>query len=243
MPRCSSICALLLATALPPGIRAQQDFEVASIRPAMLARVGGEGSGWEKVTVTPGRVDIQNAGLSFLIQWAYGVKVYQVSGPARLLAERYDVNARAAQPSGRQQMMTAMQHLLAERFRLRLHRETRSIPVYELLAPRSLARLKSADGNAKQSLTVENGSFVLRDVTMPEFAERLSDFSGVDRPVIDRTGMDGAFDITLESAAAAMRTDPDAVFAAVERAGFRLKASKAPLEILVVDHFEKPSPN
>jgi uncharacterized protein (TIGR03435 family) len=105
-------------------------------------------------------------------------------------------------------------------------------------------KLKRASSDQTPTgMTVENGSFVFRRVTMAEFAERLSDFSSFDRPVLDRTGIDGLFDITLTSAATAMRSDPDAIFAAVESTGLRLDSTKAPLEILVVDHAEKPSPN
>jgi uncharacterized protein (TIGR03435 family) len=140
--------------------------------------------------------------------------------------------------------MEMMQTLLADRFNLQLHRAAKTVPVYQLVAPARTARLKPASPDQTAAgVTVENGSFVFHYVTMPEFAERLSDFASIDRPVLDRTGIEGSFDITLTSAATAMRTDPDAIFAAVEKAGFRLDSTKAELETLVVDHADRPSPN
>lgn len=187
---------------------------------------------------------IENAGLNFCIQSAYHVKFYQVSGPDWLVAERYDIMAKTDARASKEQLMVMLQALLTDRFSLRLHRETRTVSVYELVAKSQAMKLNRASSDETgQGMTVENGSFVFRGVTMAEFAERLSDFSSFDRPVLDRTGMDGLFDITLPSAATAMRSDPDAIFAAVEGAGFRLNSAKAPLEMLVVDHAERPSPN
>jgi uncharacterized protein (TIGR03435 family) len=222
----------------------QQGFDVASIKPSRAARAGGEGSGRERITVTPNSVIIENAGLNFCIQSAYNVKFYQVSGPGWLTSERYDITAKTERRSSKEQLMEMTRDLLADRFNLRLHRETRTVPVYQLVARSRTMKLKRASSDQTPTgMTVENGSFVFRRVTMAEFAERLSDFSSFDRPVLDRTGIDGLFDITLTSAATAMRSDPDAIFAAVESTGLRLDSTKAPLEILVVDHAEKPSPN
>jgi len=78
---------------------------------------------------------------------------------------------------------------------------------------------------------------------MSELAGYLSDLAAFDRPVLNKTGLDGSFDITLPSAAVAMRENPDSIFAALESAGFRLNARKSSVEILIVDHAEQPSPN
>ena len=203
---------------------------------------GEKASGWERVALTPTSVAIENAGLSFCIQWAYKVKPYQVAGPDRLVSERYDIIAKSEKASNNEQMRAMMQVLLADRFGLRLHRDTRTVAIYNLIVA-SPAKLQRASPDQSAGMTVENGSFVFRRVTMAGFAERLTDFSTIDRPVLDRTGLDGSFDITLTSAPSAMSSNPDAIFAAVEGAGFRLNRSKAPIEILVVDHAEAPSAN
>jgi uncharacterized protein (TIGR03435 family) len=237
------VCAVAVASACPQTLLAP-GFDVASIRPSRTARAGGEGSGREKISVTPNGVIIENAGLNFCIQSAYNVKFYQVSGPDWLISERYDIMAKTERRSSKEQLMEMLQALLAYRFNLRLRRETRVIPVYELAAKARAVRLdRASPDETANRMTIENGSFVFRRVSLAEFAERLSDLSSFDRPVLDRTGMDGLFDITLASAATAMRNDPDAIFAAVESTGLRLNPGKAPLEILVVDHAERPAPN
>jgi uncharacterized protein (TIGR03435 family) len=134
-----------------------------------------------------------------------------------------------------------MQTLLADRFQLQFHRDIRTIPVYELAASPKAKLTRAAEENP--GMGVENGSFVFRHVTMSDFAERLSDISAFDRPVLNKTGLEGSFDITLTGAAAGMRENSDAVFAAVEAAGLRLNSRKDPVEILIVDRAAPPSEN
>ena len=236
-------CTVAVASACPQ-ILPQPGFDVASIKPSRAASAGGEGSGREKITVTPNSVIIENAGLNFCIQSAYNVKFYQVSGPHWLVSERYDIIAKTERRSSREQLMSMLQALLTDRFSLRFRGETRVVPVYELAAKSRAVKLdRASPDEAAHGMTMENGSFVFRRVSLAEFAERLSDFSSFDRPVLDRTGMDGLFDITLASAATLMRSDPDAIVAAVEGTGLRLNPVKAPLEILVIEHAERPSSN
>src|SRR3569623_2065736 len=119
-----TVIALLLAIAA--------EFDVASIRPSQAARAGGEGSGRESVNISPATVTLRNASLSFCIQWAYSVRFYQLSGPDWILRSRYDVIAKSVTPAASErQLKEMMLALLADRFRLRLRRSTRTIPVYE----------------------------------------------------------------------------------------------------------------
>jgi uncharacterized protein (TIGR03435 family) len=222
---------------------AQTEFDVASIKPSAWARAGGEGSGRESVVVSPNSINLGNASLSFCIQWAYNVKFYQVSGPERLTVDRYDIVAKTGKPARKEELMSMMQALLADRFHLRLHRETRAMPVYELVAPSKGARLRQSGPDQKAGMSVVNGSFVFQRVSMSAFAERISDFSAIDRPVLDKTGIEGFFDITLPSAASAMLADPQSIFSAIEGVGLRLDSRRGPVEIVVVDHVERPSGN
>lgn len=233
----ATVIALLLAI----GVQ----FDVASIRPSQAARAGGEGSTRESVTISPTTVTLRNASLSFCIQWAWSVRFYQISGPDWISRSRYDVTAKTGTPSTSEtQLKEMMQALLADRFHLRLRRDTNSIPVYELTAtPGATGKLKPSAANQPFGISVVNGSFIFEHVTMPQLAEHLSDLFAFDRPVLDKTAIDGAFDITLPSAAAAMRENPDSIFGAVESIGFRLNARKSPVEILIVDHAEQPSQN
>jgi uncharacterized protein (TIGR03435 family) len=222
---------------------AQPAFDVASIKPSSAARAGGEGSGRERIAVSPTSLTLANASLSFCIQWAYNVKFYQVSGLDKLTRQRYDIIAKTERPVDRGQLRAMLQALLADRFQLRSHRETRTVPVYELVARQNGAKLRPAQADQTAGMLVRDGSFVFQGVTMTEFAERLSDLSAIDRPVLNKTGLAGAFDITLGSAARDMLADPASIFAAIERAGFRLESRKGPIEVLVMDHAAPPSEN
>ena len=123
-------CTVAVASACPQTLP-QAGFDVASIKPSRAAGAGGEGSGREKITVTPDSVIIQNAGLNFCIQSAYNVKFYQVSGPDWLVFERYDIIAKTERRSSKEQLMGMLQALLTDRFSLRLRRETRPLALPE----------------------------------------------------------------------------------------------------------------
>jgi uncharacterized protein (TIGR03435 family) len=224
-------------------IAVQPKFEVASVKLSPMARAGGEGSGRERVAISPRGVTLSNASLSFCIQWAYNVKFYQVLGSDRLTQDRYDIVARTGLASRKEQIMTMMQALLADRFQLRLHLVIRNMPVYELVATQGGAKLHQSLPDQNAGMSVVNGSFIFQHVTMSEFAERLSDLSAFDRPVLDKTGVEGNFDVSLKSAAREMLEDPSSIFSAVEAVGLKLEARKGPVEILVVDYVEKPSGN
>ena len=241
--------ALVGAACAVAAAAAEQDarpvFDVASIRPSAVARSGGEGSGRERVMHSPTSLTLVNAGLSFCIHWAYGVRFYQVSGPGWMTGERYDIQAKTGHPASEEQLRLMLQALLAERFALALHRETKTLPVYELVAGKRAPKLRRARADENSSLRVIDGDFVFEHTSMPEFAEKLSDFAGVDRPVLDKTGIAGTFDFTLRYAARAIvEGDSSYLFPAVEnQLGLKLEAHKGPLEILVIDRAERPGGN
>ena len=125
--------------------------------------------------------------------------------------------------------------------------------VYELVSAKGGPKLpapKAGDAlsaaHSSESLPrVEHGNFVFHDTSIPEFAQKLSQLRDIDRPVVDRTGIKGIFEITLKGAAAAMlQPDGPSLFTLVqEQLGLKLVSAKAPIEILVVDHAENPSAN
>src|SRR6476620_8172887 len=105
-------------------------FEVASIKPApppggnnMMVRMGGD----------PGRIDYANVSLKDVIRLAYRVKNYQIAGPDWLESARFNIVAKLPEGSSREQIPEMLQALLAERFKLALHRETKELPVYGLV--------------------------------------------------------------------------------------------------------------
>jgi uncharacterized protein (TIGR03435 family) len=228
-------------------------FEVASIRPNSVWKSGGEGNSRSKIEFTPDRLTMRNVDLSECIQWAYSVQFYRISGLNSLMPSRYDIFAKAEGPVAVSQLEAMLQDLLAKRFNLMLHRETKMLGVYELVSAKAGPRLPapkaggalSAARSSESLPRVEDGNLVFRGTSMPEFAEMLSQLRDIDRPVVDRTGIKGVFDITLKGAATAMlQPDGPSLFTLVqEQLGLKLVSAKAPIEVLVVDHAESPSVN
>lgn len=242
---------IVIARAYPQGDPHPAVFEAASIKPAAISG-GREGGNRFRIEHTPTSLTMRNVSLSDCVQWAYGVALFQISG-ARLNSDSYDILARAGSPVAVSQLRIMLQDLLAKRFKLTLHRETKMFPVYELVVAKGGPRLPAAKGggsvapvHAAESLPrVENDSFLFSDVSMAEFARMFGQLRGIDLPVVDRTGISGTFDIALKSAPSAAReADTAALFTILqEQLGLKLTASKAPFEVLVIDHAEKPSAN
>jgi uncharacterized protein (TIGR03435 family) len=132
-----------------------------------------------------------------------------------------------------------LQTLLAERFKLAVHRETKMLPVYELVTAKSGSKLRQAETREGSSISSGGGKMTVRHVSMPGFATALSRHIG--RPVFDKTGIDGAFDFTLEYApdGADSAGRPSIFTALQEQLGLRLEAAKGPVEILVIDRANK----
>ncbi len=216
-------------------------FEVASIKPSQRWKAGGEGRTRETIDQSPVSLTLRNVTLSSCVQMAYGVRFYQVSGPESLRSEHYDILAKAARPVSLAQMKLMLRTLLASRFKLALHRENKELPVYALVVAKNGQKLENAKDEGDPNIRVSDGSFIFQNVSMPDFAEKLSDLRTIDRPVVDRTGIQGVFDITLKSAASAMLEDngPSIFTLIQDQLGLKLEAKKAPVEILVVDHAEK----
>jgi len=121
-------------------------FEVASVKPAapivgnriMVGMRGGPG------TPDPGQITYNNVTLKDVLTNAYGVKRFQISGPGWLDSERYDIVAKLPRGSTKEQLMVMLQNLLAERFKLTLHREKKDLPMYALVVGKNGPKLKES---------------------------------------------------------------------------------------------------
>ena len=223
----------------------QLAFEVASVKLTAHGR-NAEGLSISDLKIaSPGRLVGTNASLDECIRWAYHVKEYQVSGPSWLNSDAasYDIEAKASPDTTLQQMRLMFQTLLRERFKLALHRDTKLLPVYLLTVAKNgphleRATLEAAGGKAGGGLVSHGSREGVRvtgeSATMEALAHRLS--LDLDRPVFDKTGIAGAFRIKLEWA---REGEGPSIFAAVQQVGLKLETSKAPVEILVIDHAEK----
>jgi len=177
------ICVSLLfaATLLPAqtASEARPVFEVASIKrsaPPGFAKGAPE-------------TNMGNVSLSEMILEAYGIKEYQLSGPPSLKTDRYDVVAKAADPTTGQRIRLMLQGLLAERFKLEIHGETRDLTVMAMVAGKNGTKLGKLKPEGPASIGIDGGKMMFQNYTMAKLAEYLSRSSG--RPVEDATGIDG----------------------------------------------------
>jgi bla regulator protein blaR1 len=257
-----------LAIALSPAPRwiafAQRapgpGFEVASIKP------GDPNTQQFSLLMAPGgRLSAKNASLRMLIGWAYDMRDYQISGgPGWVGADKYNVEAKPETgvsippgPNGAARVRLMTQSLLAERFKLSVHRETKQGSVYELVVAKGGPKLKQAKGGwfTSQGLRLGHGQVTGTAARISLLANRLSQEVG--RPVLDRTGLPAAYDFSLKwtpdpvvqlgngpDPATLPDTDGPSIFTAVqEQLGLKLQPAKGPVEVLVIDHAEKPDAN
>lgn len=216
-------------------------FEIASVKVTQYRRPADGPSFSDVRIVSPGRLVATNASLYECIEWAYQLREYQFSGPEWLKSggTNYDVDAKAPPETRPEQMRIMLQTLLTERFHMKVHRESRTLAVYDLVIAKKGLKLQQASAEAQLGFTSQGGSAGVRmtsqKATMARFANWLS--GNVDHPVIDRTGLADFFAINLEWA---REGDGPSLFSAIqEQLGLALQAAKAPIDILVVDHAEK----
>jgi uncharacterized protein (TIGR03435 family) len=194
----------------------------------------------------------RNATLKELIEGAYGLENYQVTGgPQWLESARFDVDAKPSAATGREQLLVMLRPVLTERFKLASHREKKDLTVYTMVVAKGGPRFKkSPPRDANTPLGINH---LGRGMDMPSFARYLTRF-GSDLPVIDKTGLAGNYDLDLDldkiAAAAGADSHPptigemfQATVDAMENIGLRLVRAKAPVEILVIDHAEQPVRN
>ncbi len=226
-------------------------FEVASVRPAIHG-AGEEGSTRSQIETAADSLTMRNVDLREMVQWAYGLQDYQVQGTHMLEGLRYDIRARTGDRESVSTLRLMLQDLLASRFKVQLHREEKRTTVYELVVAKDGPRLPANKADTlppsctKESLPrVVDGSFVFTNVSITEFAQELTQLRGIDLPVVDRTGIQGVYDITLKSAAKALLEPdgPSLLTLVQEQLGLKLVSAKDPIEVVTVDHAENPSAN
>jgi uncharacterized protein (TIGR03435 family) len=241
----------MISWLVPATVLAQrppEKFEVASIKPSP------PDSGTETRRYPGGRFTASGVTLKALIQRAWNVKSFQVTGgPAWVNSERYDVNAKAALEgniSGAQ-LMPMIQALLIERFHLKIHRETRELPIYSLVVWKSGPKLQPTTAAAGPTWSKTPGVLTGQKISMDMFATDLLE-AELDRVVTDHTGIKGEFDVKLTwtpvdvndpNSASTAPAGPSLFTAIQEQLGLKLESTRGPVEVLVIESAEKPSEN
>jgi len=236
---------VVAAAAASLNVRAQApSYDVASVKPN---KSGSQNSG---TSTRNGQLTATNVTLRAMIRNAYGLQDFQiVNGPGWVDSERFDIIAKAEGEPSPADRRLMMQGLLADRFKLASHRETKEMGVYNLVLARPDGKLgaglRRVDCAVSPCGSTNINNTVLRAQgrTIADFAQTLS--SIVTRIVIEKTGLDGAFDIDLVwSRDQAIDTAQPSMFTALqEQLGLKLESSRGPVEVLVIDHVEPPSPD
>jgi uncharacterized protein (TIGR03435 family) len=253
--RTSFFCSALLAAVCAAGQPAAsvRAFEVASIRP--------NPGPWKVLlgySVAGQLLTLEGYSVPDLVAEAYGLESYQLVLPPELprqdkLPPIYNIAAKApgsVSPT-RAEFREMLQELLSSRFHLKFYSESREIPAYTLRLARNGSKLRESKSDApavsNHRVRGRNQTIESTHVTMEKFARELRMF--VDRPVVDRTGLSGEYDIELEATPFFRLTSnpqPEDItmFAAIQESlGLRLDAERVSLPVVVVDGIEQPTEN
>ena len=239
-PALSAFAVLVLPTGVFGQIAAQTEprFEVASIRPSP------SGAGGTTVyNPTPDRFAADSITTRTLIAFAWDLRVFQVSGgPGWLDSERYDVVAKPEGDAAVERVRRMVRSLLAERFQLQVHQAAREMPIFTLEIAKGGPKIRVASPGSGPEIRGPHGHLTARRITAEMLARLLA--NELARPVVNRTGIDGAFDADLEWTPE-QDTDPGpSIFTAIEeQLGLKLESKRAPVDVLIVDRVERPSAN
>jgi uncharacterized protein (TIGR03435 family) len=242
----------------PMAANANPTFEVATIKPSKPGQPG-------RAFLVRGRRFLTiNTPLTAIISFAYGVQPKQVIGlPDWADSEKYDIEAvpdGTGQPSDAQ-WKSMVQKLLANRFGLKFHHDQKVLPVYVLTVTEGGEKmnLDTTDPNGLPGLFFRGlGKLNVRNATMHDFTN-LMQSAVLDRPVVNMTELKGKYDFELdwtpdESQFANMgvhvpppsdaaNQPPDLYTAIKEQIGLKLEATKGPVDVLIIDHVDHPTPN
>ena len=238
--------AALSACLAPAQTKTPLVFEVASVKPN---RTGANDThiGHDGATLT-----MTNVTLRYCILRAYSVADAQVSGPAWLDSDRFDIVAKAGADAQHDQSRLRLRSLLADRFKMTLHREKKESSIYALVPARGGLKIPAEPANLPDggNLSSGPGHVTAKGASMAHFAEFLSGpRAALGRVVVDQTGLTGAYSFDLDwtpDDAEVRRQErlernapPSLPTALQETLGLRLEPRKAPVEILIVDHAER----
>ena len=254
------ICAVLVLTLAPlitiasPQSAGSTDasfrFEVATIKPASPDARGNS------INNRPGIFEVRNGSVRSLVQYGYSIHPAQViGGPDWINSDRFDITAKLEQQESEtdpnrvstrdKRGRSAVRALLVERFQLRLRQESRELPVYSLIVDKGGHKLTPSATGAGRVFT--SSSNAIRTMNSEGFSSKgiAENFSFLDRPVLDETGLSGLFDfkLTWSDSLDADATAPSIFTAVREQLGLKLEAKKGQVGIYVIEKVEKPSGN
>jgi uncharacterized protein (TIGR03435 family) len=258
----ATVIAAATLAQTPAAPAASPTFDVASIRENTTHDQHTHSSIYN--TWTNARFTATNVPLKMLLQFSYGMPESRILGaPAWVDSTTFDIEAKSDASIDEQmgkltsdlakpQKLAMLQALLADRFKLATHTETRQLPIYSLVLAKGGPKLKPNVhgryvGTGRNTITVQGG-----DDSLATLADKLADMVG--RVVVNNTGITGPFDIALKwtpddqpppliNGAPDPNPPPDIFTALQEQLGLKLESSRGPVPVLVIDHVAMPSEN
>jgi uncharacterized protein (TIGR03435 family) len=228
--------AAFAQTAAPPA------FEVAAIKTVQPGR--------ESIEVVPGSLTMRNVRLMACLRWAFEIEDYQIVGPGWLQDVWFDISAKAASPVREPELRRMLQTLLAQRYKLEFHRQSKELSALILSVDKGGHKLQPVE-------TEGSPSFKTGKLSLTGQGAKLSQLTGflsheLHSPIIDQTGLTGLYNYTLDinafvteetmkSANSGPPPDAPSIIAQAirQQLGLRVDAKKAPVDMLIVDHIEK----
>jgi uncharacterized protein (TIGR03435 family) len=238
------------AQSTPPMAQSSgPEFDVSTVKPTDTTKAGTT----DGIATYGGVVDGRNVTVQRCIMGAYSVGPHQVvGGPDWVYTDRFDIMGKADQPINDDGILCQMlQRLLAARFKLVLHRASKVLPANVLEVDKNGSKLEKAEGGDSDTNTSTGTAgrvtIEAKNTNMDLFAQVLA--RKMDLPVVNQTGLSGIFNFKLhwtpDTLSLSQQTADDvSIYAALqEQLGLRLRSAKVPVEVLVIDHVEKPSAN
>jgi uncharacterized protein (TIGR03435 family) len=227
-------------------------FDIASIRP----HAPDDNRFYVRLPVD-GRFTATGSVAKLIVMLAYDVQEAQiVGGPSWFTTEKWDIEARSDNQGAHsiEETRRMVQNMLEERFGLRIHRETEQRPAYGLTVAKGGPKFKAAEQRST-NVRITSNSISLERGDLARMTQVHS--AALGRPVIDRTGLEGLYNLSLQWDDAPIRqgvpgldvhaqpgNDHGPIFTAIQdQLGLRLESQRAPVEVIVVDRIERPSQN
>jgi uncharacterized protein (TIGR03435 family) len=240
---------LILLALVPACVIAQPAFEVATVRASVENTPYSLDAGADTV-------NIRGARMLTILRWAYDVQESQISGPDWLDSARFDISAKAATPVPESELHSMLQTLLADRFKLAAHRESKQIPAFVMTVAKGGHKLKPATGDGPPSFKTGRMNLTGERASIAQLTEFLS--RQIKAPILDETGLTGQYnyfldilayitdDIRESARGGRVPIEGPAIIANAlqEQLGLKLDSAKIPVPVVVIDNMEKaPSQN
>jgi len=228
---------------------AQPQFEVASVKPTPKEAGGRGGNPFDtNIKETPGGVTMRGVTLKGAMEWAYHVFAYQITGPDWVDSDRFEIAAKTPGPASDDAVRAMTQALLADQFGLKFHRQTKEMQAYVLSVGPNGPKFKASteEGEADIQPDKKTMSITVRRMPLAQIIDPLSRM--FQAPVVDNTGLTGKYDVQLNVAKYVANVGPDRgvdpisiiQMALKQDLGLKLEQKKMPVDLLVIDHAQKP---